>query len=108
MLYLELGLLPARYIIKLRRILYLQHLLKQKSRNTLIYQIFNAQLQEPDKNDWASTVKKDLFELDIKINFTEIEEMSEATYYKISKEQIRKGAFGFLQKNPAYGRQSIS
>ena len=30
MLYLELGLLPARYIIKLRRIIYFQHILKQR------------------------------------------------------------------------------
>ena len=36
MLSLELGLLPVRFIIKLRRIIYLQHLLKQKTINTMI------------------------------------------------------------------------
>ena len=37
MLSMELGLLPVRFIIKLRRIIYLQHLLKQKKTNSLIY-----------------------------------------------------------------------
>ena len=35
--YLELGLMPARFIITLRRILYLHHILKQKNQNTLLY-----------------------------------------------------------------------
>ena len=33
MLYLELGILPIRFIIKLRRLLYFQHILQQKSNN---------------------------------------------------------------------------
>ena len=33
MLYLELGLLPIRFIIKLRRLTYFQHIIQQKERN---------------------------------------------------------------------------
>ena len=42
MLYLELGLLPVKYIINLRRIIYFQHMLKQRSKKSLLYNFFIA------------------------------------------------------------------
>ena len=50
-LSLELGLLPVRHIIKLRRMIYLQHILKQRKKNTLLYRFFIAQLEAPKRND---------------------------------------------------------
>ena len=58
MLSLELGLFPVRFIIKLRRVIYLQHILKQKEKNTFLFQFYEAQCMEPKKNYWVSQVQK--------------------------------------------------
>ena len=39
-LYLELGLMPIRFIILLRRVMYLHHILKQQKDQTLLYTFF--------------------------------------------------------------------
>ena len=36
-LYLEMGLMPARVFILWRRIIYIQHILRQKNQDTLLY-----------------------------------------------------------------------
>ena len=75
-LSLELGLLPVRHIIKMRRVIYFQHILKQRKKNSLIYQFLKAQEQHPKSNDWFTQVMKDLSELGITMNQLEIESMS--------------------------------
>ena len=98
MLYLELGLLPVRYIIKLRRLIYLKHVLKQEIRNSLIYQFLIAQVNTPKRKDWASTVLKDLEEIDIKYDFVQIKNMPDITFEKLCKENIHKQAFQYLDR----------
>ena len=48
-LYLELGLMPIRFIILMRGVIYLQHILKQQKEQTLFYKFFKAQLNNPTK-----------------------------------------------------------
>ena len=95
-LSLELGLLPVRYIIMLRRIIYFQQILKQKSKNSLIYQFLSAQMQNPKRNDWYIQVQKDLEVLDITENIQNIETMSKEKYKTICKTQVKKKAFIYL------------
>ena len=73
MLYLELGVMPIRFIILLRRLTYLQHILKQEQRNTLIFQFFKAQLENPKQNYWVTNVMKDLEKVDINLELIEIQ-----------------------------------
>ena len=40
MMYLELGLMPIRFLIVLRILSFLQHILKQQHRNSLLFQFF--------------------------------------------------------------------
>jgi hypothetical protein len=96
-LSLELGLLPVRFIIKLRRILYLEHILKQRNKNSLLYNFFIAQMQDPKTNDWVSTVKKDLEDLDINLEFSDIEELGTNKFTKLCKMQVKLKAFEYLQ-----------
>ena len=72
MLYFDLGILPIRFIIKLRRLLYFMHILQPKSNNSLIYNFLIAQIEEPRKNDWASTVQADLKEMKIELIIAQI------------------------------------
>ena len=58
LLYLELGIVPIRYVIQIRRLLYLQHILKQK-KDSLLHRFFMAQLPNPTHRDWVSRVLLD-------------------------------------------------
>ena len=73
MLYLELGVLLIRFIIMIRRILYLEQILKQRPQNLFIYRFFVAQMTEPSKNDRATQVLKDIVEIDLDIELSQIE-----------------------------------
>ena len=59
LLYLESGCYPLRFHIKARRVMYL-HYLVNRDQNELVSKILNAQINDPTKNDWHSTVQKDL------------------------------------------------
>ena len=98
-LYLELGLTPIRYIIMLRRISYLQEILKQKHRNSLIYKFFMAQLEEPTKNDWVTEALKDISHLEIKMDLGQIEAMSIDKFKIICKQKVRQKSFVYLLGN---------
>ena len=74
-LYLEMGVIPIKYIIKMRRLMFLKHILKQNE-ESLLFQFFMAQLKFPTKNDWASQLLEEIDELDIKFELDEIEIMS--------------------------------
>ena len=86
LLYLELGIIPARYVIKQRKVMLLKHILGQDN-NSLMRKVFNAQIKMPSKGDWTSDVKNILKELKIKKTFAEIEAKSKnklATIVKIA------------------------
>ena len=65
---LELGLEPLRYIIMKRRLIYLQHILKQKA-TSLTKKFFITQTIEPRKKDWVKTVQSNFLELGLKLSF---------------------------------------
>ena len=92
---LELGLLPVRFIIMLRRIRYVQHILKQRIKNTLKYQFLTDQVQNPKICDWFSKVK-DLELLEIDLNIAEIEVLSTEKYKELCKTKVKKLAFLYL------------
>ena len=80
----------------LRRIVYLQHILKQKSEQTLLYRYFKAQIEQPTKNDWVSTAVQDLCKLETNLELIQIENMSEEKYKNICKTKVEVLAFKYL------------
>ena len=92
---LELGLEPLRYIIMKRRLIYLQHILKQKE-TSLIKKFLKTQAIDPKKKDWVKTVKDNLKELDIKLTIEEIEDMPKQTYKKLIKKSIKEISLKYL------------
>ena len=64
LLYLELGILPARFVIKQRKIKHLKHITMQDE-NSLMKKVFNAQIKYPSKGDWTSEVTHILEELNV-------------------------------------------
>ena len=64
MLYLELGCLPFREKIRLRRLNFLHYILNEDDKS-LIHKFFQAQLKKSNKKDWVSQIKKDLKDLEM-------------------------------------------
>ena len=96
---LELGVLPLRFIIMRRRLVYLQHVLKENE-TSLIKSFLITQMKSLKRKDWGKTVLENLKYLEIKNTFEEIKEMSEKKYKEIIKLKILEKAFCYLiQKN---------
>ena len=97
-LYLELGCIPINYIIKSRRLLFLQYILKLKKDDT-ISKVFWAQKENPIKNDWFSQVEEDIkeFQLD-HFSLDQIGKMSKYLFKKFVKTACKKKAFEDLLK----------
>ena len=84
MVYLELGLIPLREIIKQRRLNFLHYILTQDEA-TIIYKVFQKQNQQRHKKDWVSRVVMDLNELGLNVTFEEIQKTSKMTWNTIRK-----------------------
>ena len=96
-LYLELGIIPIRYIIKNRRLNFLQDILKENE-NSLTNKILMRQMQAPNKNDWINMVLNDIRELNLNLNLEDIKKMSKSKFKKITKEACQRKGFEYLEK----------
>ena len=97
MLFLELGCMRLRDIIKQRRLLFLYYILNEPS-NSLVHSFLMAQLKSRNKKDWVTTVIKDLEELEIKLSFEEIRLMKKSNFQTLVKTKINEYAFKSLEK----------
>ena len=95
LLYLELTILPIRYVIKIGRLLYFHYLLKQR-KESLINKFFFAPLSNPTHRDWVSQVLQELEDLEIKYEIHDLESMSRERYKNMNKEVVYKKAFSEL------------
>ena len=97
LLFLELGLVPIKQIIQMRRCLYLHHLLNQ-NKNSLLFKFFMAQLENKQQGDWASQVLTDLENFQIHLELQEIQNMSNLKFKSLVKEKVIDFAFIRLTK----------
>ena len=74
-LYLEMGCIPLKYIIKSRRIMYFHYLLN-RNEDDMIFKFLNAQMKNPKKNDWYIDLKKDMETLNIDLSCEQLKKMS--------------------------------
>jgi hypothetical protein len=91
-LYLELGQIPARFDKIELRLFFLKYILSQEE-NSLIHKCFNLQLLKPTKNDWTSTCKINLKEMNIEMTFKDIAEMSMTRFNEIVRKKCKEGAY---------------
>ena len=94
--YLELGVMPIRFEIMKRKIMFLQYIIKQ-NKNSMVYKIFKAIEENPIKNDFVNTCKKYLDILKIKTNFEGIAKMSKIKLKKILREKTNYEALVYLK-----------
>lgn len=95
-LYLELGCIPVRFIIKAKRIMFLHYLLTRDN-STMISKVFWAQYRNPANGDWVLVVLEDLTSLGLDhFTLSDVEAMSKHKMKKIVKEATRRAALKYL------------
>ena len=98
MLFLELGCIPFREIIRERRQKNLHSILNEDEKS-MVSRFFHAQQKNPTKKDWVTTVMDDLEYLDMKnLSMEEIRKMKKTSFMKIIKEKNQIKVFEKLTK----------
>ena len=90
-LYLETGCLNIGTILKMRRINYLQYLLKSDEEK-MLSQFFKTQLSFPVKDDWTEQVKMDLEDFQNGKNLDWIKSKSKNSFKRLVKKRAKEYA----------------
>ena len=93
--YLESAVLPIRFVIIGRRLMFLWSIL-HKDDSELVKKVYKAQKMFPQKGNWASVVKDDLEFCDIKLTDEEIQNTKKNKFKGIVKKSIRVKSNNFL------------
>ena len=96
MFFLELGILPLREMIRERRLNFLHYILKQDA-NSILFKIFEVQLETRTKKDWVSTILNDMQICQIGVTFAEIQAMNKVKWKNIIKRHIEEKTFKDLE-----------
>ena len=78
-LYLETGLMPLKYIILNRRLMYLHNILKRPE-DDLIRKLYKTQQINPNKGDFVQLVKEDFNYIGMHLDEEEISTQCKNTY----------------------------
>ena len=97
-LFMELGVLPLRYIILQRRMNFLFYIIRQKN-DSMIGKVFQTQMEHKTSKDWVTMVLKDIKELEINVNFVDIKHMSKNEWSRIITKSIKEKAFRKLEED---------
>ena len=96
-LYLELGLIPIRILIKARRTNYLHYLIQLKEEE-MLSKVFQTQLKYPAKDDWTVQVQKDLLDLEINLTFEVMKKRSPDSFKQYVKIKPKEYSLDYLLK----------
>ena len=94
-LHLETGTISVKYILKSRRLGYLQNILK-KDEEELVSEIYNAQKNSPHDGDFCKLVEMDKALVNLTITDSEISNMKVEQYKNKVKSKVRNAAFSDL------------
>ena len=97
LLLAEMGLLPVEYILKKKRLNYLQTLLQSEERS-LSKQVWEKQIKSKTKGDFVSLVSKDLKECQINLQFGEIEKMKKERFKDLVRTAVYKACFNSYER----------
>ena len=97
LILLELGLVSLPFILKKKRVLFLQNLLTT-NRESLVSKVFHRQILSTRPGDFISQVRHDLKELSISLSFSEIADMSKFSFKAVVNKAVREACFVSLCK----------
>ena len=87
-LYMECGKMPIRFVVMMRRILYLWNIL-HRDEDELVNRFLSAQQIWTSKKDWIQQVKKNIKEINVDLTDNQIMAMSYEAFKKKSKSKLR-------------------
>ena len=103
-LFLETGCLGIGTIVKIRRVIYLQYLLKSDE-SSMLAKFFQAQSKYPVKGDWTEQVKIDLEDFGIQENLDWIKSKSVNSFKRLVKKKAKQYALSeFLRKKSIHSK----
>ena len=106
-IYLEGGVIPARYEIKKIKLLFLKNILSE-NQDSLIYRFLMLQFENPTRGDWASSCMKDMKDLNIEMSIEEIKQLTYNQFRNRIKHSIEQCAFKYLiAKRGSKGQEII-
>ena len=94
-LYLETGAIPVRYILKSRRINFLQNILK-KHDEELVREVLNAQKESPLDGDFCKLVVSDPAQVNLSMTENEMTNSSNAAFKTTVKNKVKTTTFKAL------------
>lgn len=84
---MEFGIMPVKFIVKMRRVLYYWHIL-HRNKNELLFKFYSAQKYAPSEDDWLYQIQKDMADLKLNLSEEEIMSMSHYKFKKVIKHNI--------------------
>ena len=96
-MYLELGIVPFREIIRRRRLGFLSYILKQ-NKDSLVNKFFECQRKNRKAKDWVTTIIDDMEQLNLKMTFEEIKCMKKDVFMNIVKRKSDHKTLKDLEK----------
>ena len=94
---LEVGIIPVRFVIMQKQLLFLQYILKQ-SMDTMIRKVYETMKGDSRKGDFVNLTETDKKELEIVFSDEEIISMSKWKFRKEVKLKVKFAAFSHLVK----------
>ena len=91
-MYLDGGLVPARYIIMGNMVNFLHYILQQDN-ESLLLNMLKAQIDHPTKNDWNSEIKSILAQISLDLTYEELKVVKKTTFKKMVRNKIENLAF---------------
>ena len=88
MLYLELGCIPLRNVIQKRRLSFLYYILHEDPKS-LVFKFLESPMKNRTKNDWASTVLKDIQELSLNLKIEDINVMKNMLKQRVIEKTLQ-------------------
>ena len=104
LMYLETGLVPARYQINRQVLNYLHYILNQPN-DSILQRMFNSMVRNPTTGDWAGYAIELIKKYELNLSLKEIKETESSIFKKLVKRQTNKIAFRELIERQAKGEK---
>ena len=86
-MFLELGILPVKYVIMKKRMQFLHYILNENI-DSMIVQVYNALKEDHKKGDFVQLTNLDRKDLDIELTDEDIQTIPKVTWKKYIKEKV--------------------
>ena len=92
---LELGIIPIKFVLKLRRLNFLHYILNEDT-DSMISQVYHTMKEDSKKGDYIGLINKDKLELGINLTDSEIKDLPRSSWKRYIKETVTSASLLYL------------